>query len=404
MLWKEVLRFFCVNFLTFFAASSHSQTTLDLYQQDYENPLRTLAQCTGFDGNADTGEAALSYNTGPVPYYQANTADRLCISKVGSPQDLLDPMLIAGNYAIGFHGSNNSPASIESIGFVFDPNSYRFLTGYFNASLMGVPNTQAGGFPNSSYGYEPGVSINFNVRFYEIPNGTANTDITLLRPAALGGDARLTINAVLQSPFATRTLSIDNSNPIAERFTLDWHDYSFTIDLQDMNDIGSRVMMVITGLPNHRYLAVDNFDIKAALNIITLPTAVIEVTSGSTGTFSTLTGALNDLGLPLAAQSTLISSNPAAGALEIDLATGLISFTPENGFVGDVIVTFEVCDDQVNQACATQTMTFRVLPSVTNTVTAAPVPATPLWVLLLASAGLVTLLGSRIGRIGSTTR
>lgn len=71
-----------------------SATTIDLYQQDFEAPNSGYGQpqCTGFEGNTHTAQASASYQGQEgVPYRQANTADRICITKVGSPNDITDP-------------------------------------------------------------------------------------------------------------------------------------------------------------------------------------------------------------------------------------------------------------------------------------------------------------------------
>ncbi len=380
-------------------ASRYASAAIDLYQQDFENPRSTT--CNGFQGNAETGGASTSYSVpGGVPYKQLKTADRLCISEVGSPDDLVDPApaLVAGNYSIGFHGGGNGTiAAIESVGFIFDPNGYRFLNGEFIASLMGIP-----GYTTTSFTFEPGVDINFNVEFYEIPPGTSNGAVVMNSPTALGGNSVISIGGIAQTPLESLALPINNSNPVDERFTLDWHDISFSIDLSPMNNASSRVMMVITGLPPHRYLALDNFDITATLNNITLPTAIITVPSGTTGIFDALAGAIDSLNLPLTVQATVTSSDPAAGAITADPATGLLSFTPTDGFIGDVVITFEVCDNQDNQVCQTQTMTFRVIPAPASIETeAAPVPVNAPWALALLSAAILTLAGKqrRAGRI-----
>ncbi|MFV0679926.1 Ig-like domain-containing protein [Ottowia sp.] len=377
--------------------SAHAQSTIDIYQQDFENPVRPLSACTGFGGNADTANAATSYTSGTVPYYQIRTADRLCVSKTGWADDIIDPApaLIADDYAIGFHGSSDAVGNIESIGFIFDPQSYQFLNGTFNASLMGIPT-----YASTNYGFDPGVAVNFTLQFYEIPAGTANTSVAITGPTALGGNAGVNISGSPQTAFATEVMSVSNSNTVANRFTLDWHDYSFSIDLSAMTATNSRVMMVMTGLPNHHYLALDNFDIKATLNNITLPTGLITVQPGTTGTFDPLNGASNSLNLPLTVQPNPTSSDPAAGTVTVDPATGVISFTPVTGFTGDVVVTFEVCDNQTapNQVCTTSTVTFRV-PTGSSASAGSPVavPVNAPWALGLLSV-VIGLAGSGLRR------
>ncbi len=367
-----------------FGISSLGIAAIDLYEQDFENPSSTV--CPDFEGNSYIGRARSSYSTPDVPFYQRNSADRLCPGETGSP-DLVDPApeSIAGNYAIGFHGGRNynpqAISGIESIGFIFDPQSYRFLNGQFIASLMGVP-----GLGTDDFTYEPGVDLNFTIDFYEIPPGTVDTSVVINAPTAHQGSAVITISGGAQTPFESLTRSVSNSNPVEERFTLDWNDYSFSIDLDPMNDASSRVMMVITGMSPRRYLALDNFYIYATQNELTLPTSIVIVPPGTTGNFNALDGASNLLGLLLSLQPTFSSSHPAAGTLSADTGTGEISFTPQRGFSGDVLVTFEVCDSQAVAVCATQTITFRV-PAAAATTTEA-IPVNQPWALALMSAAI----------------
>jgi hypothetical protein len=119
-------------------------------------------------------------------------------------------------------------------------------------------------------------------------------------------------------------------------------------------------MAVLTGLPQARYLVVDNFDVKALRNALTLPTGTITVPATSTGSFDPLASATNVLNRPLTVSPAPSSSNPAAGTVAVDAATGVISFTPTDWFVGDVDVTYEACDDQPNQTCAQAVVRFTV--------------------------------------------
>lgn len=345
----------------FLPAITYAQSEVDLYQQNFENPngFRSDVECTVFQGNAELAAAASAYTgQGSVPYYQVNTADRICITKIGSPGDIVDPTGTGGKYAIGFHGAGASApiSEIESIGFVFNPQGYRFLNGRFDASIIGLPS-----FTNSQYGFVQNQIYSFNLQFYEIPAGTVESDIVIQVPTAYGGNARVQVSGVLQTPLNTFRKEISNSYPETERFKLDWREIDFILDMNSMAG-NSSVMMVITGLPRYRYMVVDNFDIMASINSINLPTDNITVMPTTTGNFSPLDTATNSLGLPLTVSQNPTINNPSAGVISVNSATGVISFTPVDWFVGEVVVDYEVCDNQAinHRVCEDSTVKFIV--------------------------------------------
>ncbi|MDR1530456.1 MAG: hypothetical protein LBS40_08725 [Burkholderiales bacterium] len=251
-------------FLSLFSLGTASaQSVITLYQQDFETPNNGWgdAQCTSFGDNAHLGGVSASYTgQGGVPFYQVNSADRLCITKVGSTDDIVDPAATGGNYAIGFHGSSATVNTIESIGFIFDPQGFKFLSGTFDASWIGLPT-----FSSTTYGFVQDTDYPVTLQFYEIPNGTPNTSVNIQVPTNLGGNAPVRIDATTLTPFASQVETLSNGYSEAQRFTLDWKEIDFTVDMTSMA-ADSRVMMVLTGLPQYRYLVVDNLNIVATLS------------------------------------------------------------------------------------------------------------------------------------------
>lgn len=354
------------------SASALAQTTIDIYQQDFESPNagHGEAQCTGFSGNAEVGANAItaSYTTPGVPFYQVKTADRYCISKVGDPDVLDTSDGRAGRYAIGFHGAGADAAAteIESIGYIFDPQDYRVLIGEFDASWLGAPvrpNNNVPIFTNEQYGFQQGVNYPVSLVFYEIPVGTLNSAVAIVPAPAYGANAGVRIGSTTQTPLTTLTKTLANDNDPYngnDRFKLDWKRIDFQVNLSNMA-AGSRVMMLMTGLPRYRYLMLDNFDIKASLNVITLPPQEVTVMPASSGDFDVIANANDELDSVLVLSEDLVSnSNTSAGTVNIDPVSGLITFTPVDWFVGSVDVQYRVCDSEVNQTCETGVVTFRV--------------------------------------------
>lgn len=356
--------------------------TLPVYTQDFENPQGSYpAQCadpsgtTQGAGNMGWSGVAAAYSTAGTPFVQRNTADVICIAEVGVQDDVTDPQAKGGNYAIGFHGGNPDRSdyanTVESIGYVFDPQGKSVLSGSFDATLMGLPGRAA-----SQFSY-PGTPVDFKVDFYEVPAGVGAIDI---EPAsAFGQHLHARFGGAVQVPFESLTKSINNRHPQSARFTLDWYAMDFEIDLRNMANPGSRVMMVLTGLPEKVYMAIDNIVASVAPNVVTVPSAKLEVQPGTTGTFDTTPGSSNTLNLPITVDPNYTVSDPAAGTVELDPATGVFSFTPKPSFAGDVTVTYRACDNQTPTCSSNGTIVFTVPANGgqgpgTGTGTATPVP------------------------------
>ena len=351
--------------------AGYAQTTL-IYTQNFESPQGNYpVQCADPTGNAQgagnmgwSGVAA-AYSTASVPFIQRNTADVICITQVGTQDDVTDPQAKGGNYSIGFHGGNpdrsDYPNTVESIGYVFDPQGKSVLTGSFDATLMGLPGRAAIQF---SY---PATPVDFKVDFYEVPTNAAAIDI---EPAsAPGQQLHARFGGVVQTPFESLTKSITNVNPQSSRFTLDWHAIDFEIDLRKMTNPSSRVMMVLTGLPEMVYLTIDNIVVSVAPNVVTVPSTTMVVQPGTTGSFNTTPGTSNTLNLPVAVNPNNYSvSDPAAGTVVLDSATGTFSFTPNPGFTGRVTVTYQACDNQAPTCSSNGSIVFDV-PAPTQVVT-----------------------------------
>lgn len=360
--------------------AAQAQTT-QLYSQNFEAPGGGYpAKCADINGDGSTGagnmgwsDAAHAYSTTTAPFVQRNTADVICIAQVGAPDDVTDPQAKGGNYAIGFHGGNPERTdygnTVESIGYVFDPQSKSLLKGSFDASLMGLPGRTA-----AQFGY-PSTAVAFKVDFYEVPAGTANIDIEAA--TAFGQQLHARFGGVVQTPFESLNKSISNANPESQRFTLDWHAMDFEIDLRKMANPGSRVMMVLTGLPEKVYMAIDNISVSVAPNVVTVPSTTVLVQPGTTGTFDTAPGTSNALNLPVTVDPAFTVDDPDAGTVELIPGTSSFSFTPKPGFSGQVTVMYRACDAEAPTCSAYGSIVFDVPAPLVNNVT---VPSTTLTV------------------------
>lgn len=356
---------------TLIPVAGFAQTTT-IYTQNFENPQGNYpALCADPTGNAQGAGSmgwsgvVTAYSTPGAPFVQRNTADVICITQVGTQDDITDPQAKGGNYAIGFHGGNPDRTdyanTVESIGYVFDPQGKSVLTGSFDATLMGLPGRAAAQF---SY---PSIPVNFKVDFYEVPAGASVIDI---EPAsAFGQELRARFGGVAQTPFESLTKSIANTNPQNSRFALDWVAMGFDIDLRKMANPSSKVMMVLTGLPEKVYMTIDNIVVSVSPNVVTVPSTTVVVQPGTTGSFNTTPGTSNTLNIPVSVDPNAYTvSDPTAGTVVLDPATGTFSFTPNPEFTGQVTITYRACDNQMPTCSSNGSIVFDV-PAPSNVVT-----------------------------------
>jgi hypothetical protein len=238
---------------------SYAQTSVTIYENDFENPNSTLCKTSiGITSSATGGTLAVDYGTTDHPFVQFNTVDRICIGATDDPGAYYDASQTAGKYAGGMVAVPGR-SHVETWGLQFDPQGYDYISLSMDWSLVDLP-FEPNYMPN-------GQPRNVVTRFYRVPAGQT---FALANGGAAPAIAML--DGVAQLPFAQYRLSIQPfpaSDYPGKRYRFNWQTQKIKLSLPENGFQPGDKLAVLYNLEGKSnsdwvYAAFDNYQVTAS--------------------------------------------------------------------------------------------------------------------------------------------
>lgn len=237
--------------LALLQSTAWAQSTVVVYQNDFENP--SVTSCPDWGGTAKYSNASAEYGSA---FQQVQTADRLCINPTPAPAGpaiYSDPSGQAGKYAIGFYGSTG-PVGTESLALAIDPLGKPNVTVDVDLSIVKIAN-----YMGSPVNFKPSTS--FAINFYRLPAGQT---YSLTGPTAMNSPA--TVNAstsgVLTALPDSQTVTVTTT--ATDPYTFNWNTKTLYANTSQFVT-GDKLIVLFTALPLDDYVAIDNLVIRAVV-------------------------------------------------------------------------------------------------------------------------------------------